>query len=73
MKNIRDKIELLGYNFKNELLLFAIPEGVAFLASIILAILFRSVLVVGLGLIFMAIYLFSFYYKYSKKRAGLRS
>lgn len=68
MKNIRDKIELLGYNFKNELLLFAIPEGVAFLASIILAILFRSVLVVGLGLIFMAIYLFSFYYKYSKKR-----
>lgn len=68
MKNIRDKIELLGYNFKNELLLFAIPEGVVFLASIILAILFGSILVACLGLIFMAIYLFSFYYKYSKKR-----
>ncbi len=68
MKNIRNKIEVLGYNFKNELLLFVIPEVVIFLASMISTILFRSVLIVGLGLISMAVYLFSFYYKYSKKR-----
>ena len=68
MKNIRNKIEVLGYNFKNELLLLVIPEVVIFLASIASTILFRSVLIVGLGLILMAVYLFSFYYKYSKKR-----
>lgn len=68
MKNIRNKIELLGYNFKNELLMFAIPEGVMFIASIILTILFKNVLAIGLGFMFMAIYVFSFYYKYSKKR-----
>lgn len=67
MKNIRNKIELLGYNFKNELLMFAIPEGVMFIASIILTILFKNVLAIGLGFMFMAIYVFSFYYKYSKK------
>lgn len=68
MKNIRNKIELLGYNFKNELLIFAIPEGVIFIASIILTILFKNVLAIGLGFMLMAIYVFSFYYKYSKKR-----
>ena len=68
MKNIRNKIEVLGYNFKNELLLLVIPEVAIFLASIASTILFRSVLIVGLGLILMAVYLFSFYYKYSKKR-----
>lgn len=68
MKNIRNKIELLGYNFKNELLMFAIPEGVMFIASIILTILFKNVLAIGLGFMLMAIYVFSFYYKYSKKR-----
>lgn len=67
MKNLRNKIELLGYNYKTELMLFFIPETLIFLASIVIFILFSNILVVGVSLILMIIYAFSFYYRYTKK------
>ena len=67
MKNLKNKIEQLGYVYKNELLIFIIPSIIVFIGSIILTIFLKNILIVGISLLFVIIYAFSFYFRYSKK------
>ncbi len=68
MKNLKSKIEQLGYVYKNELLIFIIPSTLVFVISLVLTILFKNILMIGVSLLFIMVYAFSFYYRYSKKR-----
>jgi hypothetical protein len=68
MKNLKNKIEQLGYVYKNELLIFIIPSIIVFIGSIILTIFLKNILMVGISLLFVMVYAFSFYFKYSKKQ-----
>lgn len=73
MKNLKNKIENLGYIYKNELILMAVPSLIFIVLGIGLAIIFKS-LIFALALIGVSlIYLFSFYYKYSKKEQTLNN
>lgn len=71
MKNLKNKIEQLGYVYKNELLIFIIPSVIVFIGSIILAIFLKNILMVGISLLFVMVYAFSFYFKYSKKQQDI--
>ncbi len=68
MKNLKSKIEQLGYVYKNELLIFVIPSALVFVISIVLTILFKNILMIGVSFLFIMVYAFSFYYRYSKKK-----
>ena len=68
MKNLKSKIEQLGYVYKNELLIFVIPSALVFVISIVLTVLFKNILMIGVSFLFIMVYAFSFYYRYSKKK-----